>query len=261
MQKTHKTDLGNVSYSSIGKGDAILFLHGFLGNKKVWKPFVNHFKPNYQVITIDLPGHGKTSIIEEEMTMEFSAKLIKQILKTEDVLNVHVVGHSMGGYIGLAFAKLYPQTIKSLTLFNCTAYGDTKQKQADRLKAVRVFDMNPSLFIEEAIKNLFYKPNLKVFSKEVEKLTEMAKNTPAKGAQGSLRGMRIRGNYISWLSKQKFPLHYIAGEYDNTIPFSTIKEQIKITNANLTTLTSSGHMGFVENQDTCIKAIEDFIAV
>jgi pimeloyl-ACP methyl ester carboxylesterase len=259
MQKTYKTDLGSISYSSIGKGDTILFLHGFLGNKKVWTPFVNHFKRNYQVITIDLPGHGKTSIIEEEMTMEFSAKLIKQILDTEDILNVHVVGHSMGGYIGLAFAKLYPKKINSLTLFNCTAYGDTEQKQADRLKAVRVFDMNPSIFIDEAIKNLFYKPNLTVFSKEVQKLTEMAKNTPTKGAQGSLRGMR--NNHVSWLSKQKFPLHFIAGEYDNTIPFSSIKEQVEITKANLTTLTRSGHMGFVENQDTCIKAIEDFISI
>ena len=261
MQKSYKTDFGGVSYSTIGKGDAILFLHGFLGNKKVWTPFVNHFKPNYQIITIDLPGHGKTSIIEEEMTMEFSAKLIKQILDTEDILNVHVIGHSMGGYIGLAFAKLYPKTIKSLTLFNCTAYGDTKQKQADRLKAVRVFDMNPSIFIEEAIKNLFYKPNLTVFSKEVQKLTEMAKNTPTKGAQGSLMGMRIRYNHVDWLSKQKFPLHFIAGEYDNTIPFSSIKEQVEITNANLTTLTNSGHMGFIEEEKTCIKAIEHFISI
>jgi len=261
MQKTHKTDFGNVSYSSIGKGDTIVFLHGFLGNKKVWTPFVNYFKRNYQVITIDLPGHGNTSIIEEEMTMEFSAKLIKQILKTEDVLNVHVVGHSMGGYIGLAFAKLYPKTIKSLTLFNCSAYGDTKQKQADRLKAVRVFDMNPSIYIDEAIKNLFYKPNLTVFSKEVKELTEMAKNTPIRGAQGSLRGMRIRDNHVSWLSEQKFPLHFIAGEYDNTVPFSTIKEQVEITHANLTTLTLSGHMGFIEKQETSIKAIEDFISI
>ena len=188
MQKTHKTNLGNVSYSSIGKGDAILFLHGFLGNKKVWTPFVNYFKRNYHVITIDLPGHGNTSIIEEEMTMEFSAKIIKQILKTEDILNVHIVGHSMGGYIGLAFAKLYPKTIKSLTLFNCTAYGDTKQKQAERLKAVRVFDMNPSIFIDEAIKNLFYKPNLSVFSKEVQKLTEMAINTPTQRSSRKPQG-------------------------------------------------------------------------
>jgi len=261
MQKTHKTDLGNVSYSSIGKGDAIVFLHGFLGNKKVWKPFVNHFKPNYQVISIDLPGHGKTSIIEEEMTMEFSAKLIKQILETEDILNVHVVGHSMGGYIGLAFAKLYPKTIKSLTLFNCTAYGDTKQKQADRLKVVRVFDMNPSIFIDEAIKNLFYKPNLTVFSKEVEKLTEMAKNTPAKGAQGSLRGMRIGEDNVNWLSKQSFATLFIAGEYDNTIPYSSILDQIEITNSRLVTLNNSGHMGYIEDLDTCLKAVEDFITL
>ena len=261
MQKIHKTDLGNISYSSIGKGDAILFLHGFLGNKKVWKPFVNHFKHNHQVITIDLPGHGKTSIIEDEMTMEFSAKLIKQILETENILNIHIVGHSMGGYIGLAFAKLYPKTIKSLTLFNCTAYGDTKQKQADRLKAVRVFDMNPSIFIDEAIKNLFYEPNLSILSKEVQELTNMAKNTAIKGAKGSLRGMRVRDNHVDWLSKQKFPLHFIAGEHDNTIPFSSIKEQVKITEANFTTLTNSGHMGFIEEEKACIKAIEDFISI
>ena len=56
-------------------------------------------------------------------------------------------------------------------------------------------------------------------------------------------------------------MFFIAGEYDNTVPFSTIKEQVEITHANLTTLTLSGHMGFIEKQETSIKAIEDFISI
>jgi len=259
MQKTHNTKLGTISYSIYGKGDPILFLHGFLGNQNIWKPFVNHFKTNFCVITIDLPGHGKTSIIEDEMTMDYSAQLINEVLETENINNTHIIGHSMGGYIGLAYSKLFPKKINSLTLFNSTATGDNKQKQADRLKAVRIFDMNPSIFIDEAIKNLFYEPNLKTFPEQLVELTKMAKKTSIKGAQGSLRGMRLRDDNVKWLAKQQFPSLYIAGKHDNTIPYKSILEQIAITNSQLETLENSGHMGFIEDRETCIKAIEDFI--
>jgi len=259
MQKSHNTDTGSISYSIYGKGESVVFLHGFLGNKGIWKPFVNYFKSKSQVIAIDLPGHGNTSIVKEEMTMDFSALLLKEVLEKEGVSTFHIVGHSMGGYVGLAYAKLFPKQIKSITLFNSTAAGDNNQKQADRLKAVRIFDMNPSIFIDEAIKNLFFEPNLYSYSEEVKQLTQIAKDTSILGAQGSLRGMRLREDNVEWLSQQKFPKLYIAGYYDNTIPFSSIEKQVTITKAQLLKLENSGHMGFVEDKQKCIKEIESFI--
>jgi len=259
MLKTYESKFGNICYSINGEGKPLLFLHGFLGNQSIWKPFVDFFKNSFCVITIDLPGHGETSVIKDEMTMEFSAQLINEILNAENISDIHIIGHSMGGYVGLAYSKLFPEKTKSLTLFNSTATADNEQKQADRLKAVRVFDMNPTIFIDEAIKNLFFEPNLYSYSEEVKQLTQIAKDTSILGAQGSLRGMRLREDNVEWLSQQKFPKLYIAGYYDNTIPFSSIEKQVTITKAQLLKLENSGHMGFVEDKQKCIKEIESFI--
>ena len=259
MKKTFDTNFGTTSYSITGNGETLVFLHGFLGDSSIWNPFVEHFNTNYKIVTIDLPGHGETAIVQDEITMDFSARLVNEILEKEGISNIHLIGHSMGGYVGLAYANLFTKNIKSLTLFNSTAKADSKQKQSDRLKAVRVFDMNPSIFIDEAIKNLFYENNLTKFPEEVLRLTKIAKKTSVKGAQGSLRGMRTRKDYVEWLSKQKFPILYIAGKNDNTIPYTSIIEQKG--DANLTTLENSGHMGFVEEKEKCIKAIEEFITL
>lgn len=261
MKKSIGTSFGTISYSVYGKGTPVVFLHGFLGNSTIWNPFVEHLKKDYQVLTIDLPGHGETTAVQEEITMDFSAELVNEVLVQENISNHHLIGHSMGGYVASAFAKLYPKKINSLTFFNSTARGDSQQKQEDRLKAVRVFDMNPSIFINEAIKNLFYEKNLETFSAEVESLTQMAKNNSVKGAQGSLRGMRLREDNVEWLAQQDFPVHYIAGKFDNTVHYTTILEQVEITKAKLTTLENSGHMGFVEEKEKCLNAVEGFITL
>ena len=222
MQKNLKTDLGSIAYSIYGDGKTIVFLHGFLGNRTVWDAFVDHFKADYKVITIDLPGHGETSVIEDEMTMDFSAQLVDIVLQKESIPNSHIVGHSMGGYIGLAYSKLFPLKMNSLTLFNSTATKDDEQKQSDRLKAVRVFDMNPSIFIDEAIKNLFYEPNLELFPEHAKELTKMAKKTPIKGAQGSLRGMRLMLGTWALLKIKKLVLRQLKSLFfDKPLCLST----------------------------------------
>lgn len=250
-----------LNYSVEGEKDnpAIVFLHGFLGSSAIWKDFVCFFQDKYQVITIDLPGHGNSPVFEETQEMSSSAMLVNDILVREKIHKVHLIGHSMGGYVALAFSKLYTNKTLSLTLFNSTAKADDKQKQSDRLKAVRVFDMNPSIFINEAVKNLFYDKNLEKLSREVDALTAIARETKVKGAQASLRGMRLREGLEGWLKEQDFPIHYIAGKYDNTVPYDTILAQLP-KRAALTTLSNSGHMGFVEEKDKCIQTIKKFIS-
>ena len=107
MKKTLKTKNGVVSYSSYGTGSPIVFLHGFLGNSEIWDSFVSHFKKKHMVVAIDLPGHGETTDLTEEISMTYAAKLVKQVLETENINAIHLIGHSMGGYVGLAFAKMF----------------------------------------------------------------------------------------------------------------------------------------------------------
>lgn len=249
----------DLSYSLAGKGEALIFLHGFLGDRTIWDNFVEHFQSKFLIVTIDLPGHGNSPINQDIIEMKDSARLVAKVLQKENIGSAHLIGHSMGGYVCLAFAQLFPDKIKSVTLFNSTARADSEQKQVDRLKAVQVFDLRPSVFINEAIRNLFYIRNLVRFDKEVESLVAIAQKTTIKGAQSSLKGMRLREDLVDWLGTQSFPKLYIAGKHDTTILYETIKEQIPITGAKLKTLNNSGHMGFIEEEIICIKAIEDFL--
>ena len=252
--------IDQINYKIEGKktSQAILFLHGFLGSSKIWNQTLPFFKDNYLILTMDLPGHGKTPCNEEVLSMSECADAVHQIIKKIGLDKVHIVGHSMGGYVGLELLSNYPEVVRSITLLNSTAKEDSIQKKKDRLLAVKVFDRSPEVFITAAIENLFYAPNLKLFPSEVSSLQKTALETSIKGAQASLRGMRERRDYRKLVRETKIPVHFIAGRFDNTVLYSTILQQIENTNIKLTTL-ESGHMGFVESFEEYILALQAFI--
>jgi pimeloyl-ACP methyl ester carboxylesterase len=118
-----------VSYSDQGNGQAIVLLHGFLENSTMWNDFIPEFSKKNRVITIDLLGHGKTECIGYVHTMELMAEAVLAVLKHLKIRRSILVGHSMGGYVALAFAELYPDAVKGLCLMNSTAKPDSKQKK------------------------------------------------------------------------------------------------------------------------------------
>ena len=252
--------IDQINYRIEGKktAPAILFLHGFLGSLKIWKRTIPFFRDQYSVLTMDLPGHGESPFNGEVVSMKDCALAIKKILEKEKLDKVHVVGHSMGGYVALELLHHGSHKIQSITLLNSTAKEDTPQKKKDRLLAVKVFDRSPEVFITAAIENLFYEPSLKLFPKEVSFLQQTALKTSVKGAQGSLRGMKERKDYVELIKRTNTPVHFIAGRYDSTVLYSTILEQTENTNVKLTTL-ESGHMGFVESFEEYIIALQEFI--
>jgi 2-succinyl-6-hydroxy-2,4-cyclohexadiene-1-carboxylate synthase len=246
-------------YKKIGKAsDTLLLLHGFLGSHAIWDEYIAELSKKYTLLLIDLPGHGNSEFWGTCTTMEEMAKGVNEILEIEKLSNVHCCGHSMGGYVSLALAYLTPTKVHSITLLNSTALGDSEQKKKDRVLAARIFDMNPELFVVEAIQNLFHTPNLIAFPKEVERLKNIALNTPPKGAQASLLGMRERKDMVRWLKKTQLPIHYIAGKNDNTVLFQGIVEQIKGLNAQLTEFDNCGHMAFVEKKEETLEAMLTF---
>lgn len=250
--------LNKIHYQNIGK-EVVILLHGFLGSHEIWEGFVSKLSSQFEVINFDLPSHGKSIIDKEMMTMEEMAKRIENEISKENIKVFHVVGHSMGGYVGLELLNQYPDRIKSLTLLNSTAAADSELKKADRLRAIRVFDLSPSVFVKEAIINLFYPPNIETFSEEVKNLQEIALSTPVIGAQASLRGMRERKDHTSLINSTKTPIQFISGIYDSTVPFSNIEDQIRSENIKLVRMEHSGHMSFVEEREKCLSSIINFI--
>lgn len=261
MHKHISYQKGNINYYTSGKGNTcIVFLHGFLENLSMWDIIIPEFSKTHTIIAIDLLGHGKTSTLADIHTMELMADVVNEVLKKEGIKQAKFVGHSMGGYVALAFGKKYPKKTTSICLLNSTAMADNLQKKKDRLRAAEILQRSPKLFINEAIPNLFALQNRAKLKKEITQATELAKTTDTKGAVACTLGMRLRPSSVAWMQEQKkIKFCFVAGRNDNVVPIQKVITQAKKTNAQLHIIENCGHMAHIENRAECVKFLKGFI--
>ncbi|MCP2028100.1 pimeloyl-ACP methyl ester carboxylesterase [Flavobacterium sp. HSC-32F16] len=242
-----------ISYSDSGTGNAIVLLHGFLENKKMWKEYVDLFSEKNRVITIDLLGHGESDSLGYVHEMEENANVVNEVLEHLKIEKATVLGHSMGGYVGLAFAELYPQKIQKLVLQNSTSKEDSAEKKLNRTRAIKAVKQNYVNFISLAIANLFSENNRTRFAGEIEKAKEQALKTSLQGIVASLEGMKIRKDREWLLQENRFPVLLILGKKDPVLNYEESLAQIEDTTVELVSF-EDGHMSHIENKDE-LKAI------
>jgi len=201
-----------ISYSDSGQGRAIVLLHGFLENKKMWEEYVDLFTEKYRVITIDLLGHGESDCLGYVHEMEGNANVVNEVLERLKIEKAIILGHSMGGYVGLAFAELYPEKIQKLVLLNSTSKEDSTEKKLNRTRAIKAVKQNYAGFVSLAIANLFSENNRIRLVDEIEKVKEEALKTPLQGILASLEGMKIRKDREWLLHENRFPVLLILGK-------------------------------------------------
>jgi len=112
----------------------VVLLHGFAEDGDVWKYQLADLAAGYLVIVPDLPGSGRSDMTDD-MSIEGMALCVKKIIDHELPANaslaedgITMIGHSMGGYITLAFANKYPGLLAGFGLFHSTAFADTEEK-------------------------------------------------------------------------------------------------------------------------------------
>ena len=247
-----------IYYTIQGRGSAIILLHGFLENHTMWNAIAPELSKRNKVICIDLLGHGKSGNLGYIHTMEDQAQMIKAVLNSLNLRKYILIGHSMGGYIALAFAELYKQNIKGLCLMNSTAFADNKEKRTNRDRAIKAVKQNYKTFIRIAIPNLFSEENRKIFTLEIQQITQEALQTSAQSIVASLEGMKIRKDNTSLLKNNPFPIGLILGKKDPVLDFNTHSKLTKNTNTKLIEL-PDGHMSHVENKDQLRNALQNFI--
>ena len=118
-----------ISYSDTGKGNAVVLLHGFLENQTMWQDLVPELRQKNRIITIDLLGHGNTECLGYVHSMEDNAEAVQAVLTKLRIRKAVFVGHSMGGYVALAYAELYPESMRALVLLNSTSNADSEENQ------------------------------------------------------------------------------------------------------------------------------------
>lgn len=248
-----------ISYTDSGEGNAIVLLHGFLENKKMWKEYVDLFAKKNRVVTIDLLGHGESDSLGYVHSMEDNANAVQEVLNNLNISKVIIVGHSMGGYVGLAFAELYPENIQKLVLLNSTSKEDSTEKKLNRTRAIKAVKQNYMSFVSLAIANLFSENNRTRLADEIEKVKIEALKTPLQGIVASLEGMKIRKDRENILHENRFPVLLVLGKKDPVLNYEESLLQIEDTTAELLSF-EDGHMSHIENKEELKSILPAFFS-
>ena len=247
-----------IRYRTFGKGPAVVLLHGFLENLTMWDGLTATLSKRNRVITIDLLGHGNSENLGYIHTMETQAEIIKAVLSHLRLRKYILIGHSMGGYIGLAFSELFSHSIKGLCLMNSTALADTDEKKIGRDRAILAVKQNHKVFIRMSIPNLFSENNRSIFKKESDELINSALTMSVQGIVASLEGMKIRKDRLNLFKKAAYKKLIIISDKDPVLNPDTLRKQLKDTNIKMTNF-PDGHMSHIENKNELIKTLEEFI--
>jgi pimeloyl-ACP methyl ester carboxylesterase len=269
-----------IFYRIIGNGKPVLLIHGFGEDGEVWKNQIEFLKDNlpageagFKLIIPDLPGSGKSEMIDD-MSVEGMAEGIKAILDSEssevspptgggdlEGAGAVLIGHSMGGYITLAFAEKHPQYLKAFGLFHSTAYADSEEKKEARRKGIEFINQHGAFeFLKIATPNLF-SPKTKDERPELtDQFISGLNNFSAAALVSYYEAMMQRPDRTGILKKATVPILFIIGEQDNAVPLQDSLRQCHLPEKSyIHILHHSGHMGMMEEADISNRMLKNFL--
>lgn len=209
----------------------------------------------FKCLKIDLPGHGNSPVLAD-VSIESMAKEVISILEENDVKSYSVVGHSMGGYVGLELLKL-DASCKKLILLNSNYWKDDEKKVEDRRRIADFVMKHKKHFIYESIPHLFLNP--KQYEMEVKDLIVEASEMKAEGIATASIAMSERKDFTPNMKLWSSQIMLIQGNEDTIVPTKRLLDEIGITGINLKLLDQSAHMSHIEQTRQVREEIVSFL--
>jgi pimeloyl-ACP methyl ester carboxylesterase len=250
-----------IYYSDEGNGYPVLLVHGYLETGDVWKDFASSLSERFRVLVIDLPGHGHSDIYGESHTMEFLAEAICGLMDTLGIEKIFLAGHSLGGYVALAFVEKFAARLAGYCLFHSHPFADSEDAIRKREREIIIVKSGKKfLMYPDNVKRMFADPNAERLKAEIERLKKIASGISGEGIMAVLRGMMARPSRLAIMEEGKVPCLWILGSMDNYILCDNMKQRVRLpSNAELVILEDSGHLGFIEEKEKSASILTDFI--
>jgi len=261
MNKEAIIENNNVFYRVIGKGNPVMLIHGFGEDGNVWKEQVNFLKNKFQLIVPDLPGSGQSAMNNGLWSMNRFAEIIKKILDCEKTEYCTLIGHSMGGYITLAFAEKYPERLDAFGLFHSTAFADSDEKKESRKKGIEFIRRHGAFeFLKTTTPNLFSPASREKMGTEIQTFIDSLSSFSADALVTYYQAMMQRPDRTEVLTTFKKPVLFVLGEYDNAVPLKDGLKQCHLPDLSyIHILQQSGHMGMMEEKEKSNRVLEEFL--
>lgn len=243
-----------LNYTISGEGPNVLFLHGFMENLSMWDHLIAHLP--IRAIRIDLHGHGASFFDNQlEPSVETMADQVLQIVANEKIDQCIVVGHSLGGYVGLELMKKRT-SFEHLVLFHSHPWGDPPEKQVDRRRVAELVKTKAAVFIHEAIPKLFFEPNKHALA--IDHYEKMALAMLPEAIGWSALAMAERIDQTATVLKQKEKFTFFIGKEDQLVNVRLL-ESFCITNEiNHVVFEETAHMAHEEHVE---KTLDFFKAI
>ena len=238
-------------YYREGKGQPLVLIHGFLSTNRVYDKVLSNLTNKYDVVAIDLPGHGKSPFMGEATVYDY-AKRIVDLLSSLHLENVTWIGHSLGGYITMAAIEKYREYVKRAAFVYSSPVADNEKEKEQRDQHIETIKTKGlDVFIKERLPLYFaYYPN----PNDLEEAYRHAEQTTVEGAIAATYAMKVRPDQVNMINETKIPLFFLEGKKDLLEkPFHTTSPFV--TKA----MTDTSHMGMFDNPEQFTKELQRWL--
>lgn len=242
-----------VYYEKQGRGPAVVLLHGLPCNHTIWNNLVAGLSGSYTFILPDFPGAGESPERPEGFLLKDIAVELNEILDKENIVEAIIAGHSMGGYTAMAFARLFPEKTKAVSLIHSSAAADSEEKKQVRRKSIVMIqkgDAEKQAFAKALVRQLFAKSFIQEKPAVVEEAVRMGNRPSAQSLVNYYQALMAREDNVPVLSSASFPFQWILGAEDSaTILEDTLPLTTQAAINDICVYPGCGHMGMLETPE------------
>jgi pimeloyl-ACP methyl ester carboxylesterase len=245
----------NIAFERRGSGPALVLIHGYPLDHTIWDETAPLLEADFDLIIPDLRGFGQSDVMEADDSMIGFASDMAGLLTHLKIRTAALAGHSMGGYVALAFAREYPDRVAGLGLVSSQVLADPPdRKQARYATAEKVLQHGMAEVVESMTPKLSADPRLQEYAREL-----ISKQRPL-GVYSALTAMAERLDCSDLLPTFTYPVVLIHGEADALIPPERAREvKAAIPHAHLVELAGVGHLPMLEDPQATAQALRNLL--